>query len=349
MGVAAFTRFRWQLSRGMGGRFHWNTQLSPTYELAARYYRTQCLEIGFPVNSIARPSLSYEERQSIDHKTIKQVVKTYLAFGEVNHITFKAWWPVVSRTLFGVSSIESKAIEIGEFSHRTSIDRHQMNRNLYELHQKSLLSNTGYKLIAIPLDGSKEDLLTSVSDLINKEDFKPVRFRRQDYCLCGERLRIDSLEKKLRLLWSVASNPDMDQWLCGIVTGISPTKTKQYRNDLKDFMDNHLDNFKTTVSRDLKDAKLIVENAALGFFPSTKSASKIHIDAIRDCMNSRIELRIHPSKWGNVMGPVIEDLLKLDSPKVEMFGKQKFYNWEEGYENQGVLLDTILQSGPEKS
>ena len=28
MGVAAFTWFRWQLSRGMGGRFHWNTQVT---------------------------------------------------------------------------------------------------------------------------------------------------------------------------------------------------------------------------------------------------------------------------------------------------------------------------------
>lgn len=325
-------------------------RLSPTYELAARYYRTQCLENGFPVNSIDRTTLTYQERESIDLKTINQVVRTYLAFGEVNHITFKAWWPVVSRTLFGVSSIESKAVEIGEFSHRKAIDRHQINRNLYELHQKSLLSNTGYKLIAIPLDGSKQDLLTSVSDLINREDFKPVRFRRHEYCLSGERLRIDSLEKKLRLLWSVANNPDIDQWLCGIFTEISPTKTRLYKKNPDEFIEVYLDNFKTSVSRDLRDAKLMVENAALGFFPSTASPSKIHNDAIRECMNNRIELRIHPSKWDNVMRPVIEDLLKLDTPKVEMIGKQRFYNWQEDYENQGFFLDTILlQPNPEKS
>ncbi len=170
-----------------------------------------------------------------------------------------------------------------------------------------------------------------------------------NYCLYGERLRIDSLEKKLRLLWSAANNPDMDQWLCGVFAEISPTKTRLYKKNPDKFIEEHLDNFKTSVSRDLKEAKLIVENAALGSFPSTTSASKIHIDAIRDCMNSRIELRIHPSKWGNVMGPVIEDLLKLDTPKVEMFGKQRLYNWQEDYENQGFLLDTILQPNPEKS
>ena len=42
MGVAAFTWFRWQLSRGMGGRFHWNTQSAhQDFGLLAEHYQTR--------------------------------------------------------------------------------------------------------------------------------------------------------------------------------------------------------------------------------------------------------------------------------------------------------------------
>jgi hypothetical protein len=341
--------FNYEISRPYRLWFEF-LRLSPTYELAARYYRTQCLENGFPVNSINRPLLSYEESNSLDHETLNQVVKTYLAFGEVNYITFKAWWPIVSKSLFGVSSIEPKVVKIGELSYCEHTNPRQINKNIYELFDKGILSNTGYKLFAIPLDGSKDDLLASVSNLLNEDDFRPVRFTSHNYYFSGERLRIDGLEKKLRLLWSVANNPEIDQWMCGIVSDISPTKTKEFKKNPDDFIERHLNNFKTTVSRDLKDAKLIVENAARGKFPSTHApCSKIHIDAIRQCMFNRIELRVHPDKWGDEMKKVIEDLMKLDVPSVEMFGKHRGYHWKQAAVEQEFLLDTILKTNPKKS
>ena len=129
-------------------------------------------------------------------------------------------------------------------------------------------------LMAIPLAGSRKDIINSINKSISDDDIakanEMITRKHGYYELQGKRLRLDSISSKLRLLWTKAESPDLELWRLGVNArlGDAYLHLDSSKLDLTMEMRTKTPIVASGTKHALSDAINIMENAARGRFPS---------------------------------------------------------------------------------
>lgn len=124
-------------------------------------------------------------------------------------------------------------------------------------------------VVAIPTNLPRKLILHSIAkivdDISDPTDPKHYNYRQK---LSTKYPRLTPLVTKLRLLMLKAANPEILQYELGLQADLSRTYTEISKKRKLDI--DEMDYLSVLVSRALRNALLIAENAAKGAFPSTK-------------------------------------------------------------------------------
>jgi hypothetical protein len=231
-------------------------RISPTYEMAG--------------------TISRHHQTSPAHLDIEDVIRTYDDFGPVRNIDFKSWWLNNSTHLFRKIPKKQHPSTIFRASYKedSPIDSYldsvynYMNLGWREMGSPSVL------LMAIPLAGSRKDIINSINKSISDDDIakanEMITRKHGYYELQGKRLRLDSISSKLRLLWTKAESPDLELWRLGVNArlGDAYLHLDSSKLDLTMEMRTKTPIVASGTKHALSDAINIMENAARGRFPS---------------------------------------------------------------------------------
>jgi hypothetical protein len=219
-----------------------------------------------------------------------EVLNTYSAFRGVAQRHFWLWWFGNGRTLFGKVPIYK---EENHKSHITKVARFKFGGSIADK-KKCILATQKYLdkhdfnsmheqlLITIPLHTPTQELIIQFKKLIasekivnqtKSEDLEDIISKQEKtkiYQTYGKRIRYDTLETGLDLLWTLAKHPTITLDEAGVMINISPThkdlvipKSGKY----KSYLGNDIITVKTITSRAKRNALLVMENAARGRFP----------------------------------------------------------------------------------
>ena len=298
-------------------------RLSPTYELARQIVANRLTEFK-PLN-LKLPD------------DIEDVIATYEDFGDVRNITFSGWWNKNCDVLFGKSRAKPSATALMRIPFDVDLNTNECVEkiNSYLSHQWDEEGKSEVLLVAIPLTGSKKDLIESINNMIESKDIMPVLKLKQSarsYSLLGERQQLVPLASKLRLLWSKANDPSLELWRLGVKAKLSKSYSRfdTARKKLTDDMRDETPKIASATSHALVDAIHIMENAARGRFPCTDKIMSPNINY-------------------SIMRKVIEDRLKIYEVKIsgELANKLRLlkqeYEKEVGVDNAEDFINVLLR------
>ena len=203
-----------------------------------------------------------------------EVLKTYVAFGDIYKYPFREWWAKNSKRLFGIRSSKLHAqalayIPEGRAANKEAcIDAIKQN---FEFRKYYSNTTAGYMLLEVPLADSRSEIIKYVNETIkdeyiqfNKDSINPL------YKLHGERFHYDALETGLHLLCLRMQHPkNISLWKLGVEAGVSG-KYSDLDNTLKKLKANMVEPVRileNLTCRTFKSATLVMENAARGKFP----------------------------------------------------------------------------------
>ncbi len=275
--------------------WHEYLKLSPTFALAIEEnkYRTKKDYKAFNLHH-ALNSLNERNDSFLDHSklTIDQqkiiptdfdvIVKTFwnITKGDRKFLNtpFYDWF-----TSYGRDAFESRppsAVSIINYGGRSNADEIMERLHNYS-RIRSVYNGIDIKLIAVPLIGKKSDLLTSINKLIKYKELKQLKRKENVLLKIQKGKQIAKLHIGLRVLITAALNPNLELWRISYLAGI--TKNKQYKrlNIYKSQQSKDLielpEKLATMTSKRLKEAMIIMENAARGRFPCNKPDSTLNL------------------------------------------------------------------------
>jgi hypothetical protein len=226
-------------------------RLSPTYLLAHKERNT-------------KDGLTEDELKNLPND-FDEVRRTYDAFGNVYKEPFRSWWVWHGAKLFGLPSSKLQAKRLAFVPSDREVNKEVCLNGINEYISRT---NPSYMLMSVPLTGSRSEILKAVSKQLDDAFLCPLQAQ---YSLSGERFHHEALSIGLRLLWMKGRESDLTIWRLGVKAKVS--SDPKYRNldvDCKklDAKMRELTPVLTTLtSRTLKQAKLVMENAARGKFP----------------------------------------------------------------------------------
>ena len=283
-------------------------RLSPTYELARQIV----------ANRLTKTKLSHLKLPD----DIEDVIATYESFGDVRKVSFGSWWNKNCDVLFGKTRAKPSATELMRIPFDVDLDTNECVKKIssYLNHQWDEEGKSEVLLVAIPLTGSKNDLIESIKKMIEPKDISPVLKPNRSvrsYALLGERQQLVPLASKLRLLWSKANDPNLELWRLGVKAKLSKSYIRfdASQKKLTDKMRDKTPEVASATSHALVDAIHIMENAARGRFPCTDKITLPTIDY-------------------SIMSKVIEDRLKIYEVKISGELANKLRKFKEEYEKE---------------
>ena len=152
-------------------------------------------------------------------------------------------------------------------------------------------------MFAVPLTGDKKQLLSALKVLIDEQDIKPIQKTGEALFQLEKGKQLAKLPKGLRLLYMKAMHPELELWRLGHKAGVSDDKT--YIN-LDPNLTHHTDQSKylseylaSMTSNRLREAVIIMENAARGRFPCTNASllPKFDQDEMITLLKDSLKLR----------------------------------------------------------
>jgi hypothetical protein len=274
--------------------WHEYLRISPSFALAIKEYRYNLnalteldlkrdptvFKFAHPMDLSYKPELTSDERLRIPDD-YEEVVKTFKAMSyggwDFSKSGFKSWWISHAADIFGYRYAPSAA-SIINVPHHAAINKEEIIKSLekYESEQRLKNGNTGFALVAIPLTGNKNDVIASVNEIIKNEKFTPIQKKWEALYTLEKGKQLEKLNIGLRVLWTRALNPDLPLWKVGLKANIrtekdgdgykginpdSPRQPEKYKDQIS--------NLETMTSRKLREALIIMENAARGRFPCT--------------------------------------------------------------------------------
>ena len=207
-------------------------------------------------------------------KTFKAMTKGGLGF---RHDYFKRWWISHAADIFGYRHAPS-AVSIINTPHNAPLNLDEIIEalNIYSLEDRLKDGNTGFALVAIPLTGNKQNVMASVNELFENEEFTPIQKKWEALYTLEKGKQLEKLNIGLWVLWTRALNPNLPLWKVGLKANIRKEKDgdgyKGIDPDLIRQPEKYKDqiyNLETMTSRKLKESLIIMENAARGRFPCT--------------------------------------------------------------------------------
>ena len=275
-------------------------RLSPTYELARQVVANRLSETKL---NIKLPN------------DIEDVISTYEDFGDVRNISFSRWWNKNCDVLFGKTRAKPSATELMRIPFDVDLDINECVEkiNSYLSHQWDEEGKSEVLLVAIPLTGSKNDLIESIKKMIDPKDISPVLKPNRSvrsYALLGERQQLVPLSSKLRLLWTKADNPKLELWRLGVNAKLSKSYSRfdTARKKLTGEMCDETPKIASATSHALSDAIYTMENAARGRFPCTDKITLPAIDYL--IMRKVIEQRLRVAEM-KISEELSNKLIKL--------------------------------------
>ncbi len=276
--------------------WHEYLKLSPTFALAIEEnkYKTKKDYKEFSLhnsskllNNVSDNFLDHSkltiDQQKIIPKDFDIVVKTFwnITKGDRKFLStrFEDWFHS-----YGMDAFESRppsAVSISNYRSPSDID--EIMKRLHNFSRiRSTYNGIGIALIAVPLVGKKSDLLASIDDLIKAKDLKQLKIKKNVLYKIQTGKQIAKLHIGLRVLITAALNPTLELWRVGYLAGV--TKNKQYKKlniyqseqskDLKELPAK----LATMTSKRLREAMIIMENAARGQFPCNKPDSTLNLE-----------------------------------------------------------------------
>ena len=200
------------------------------------------------------------------------VQKTYEAFGDVYETYFYDWWIKRAQFQFGVS-ITPQARVIMDIGFKQEITEEQLVKANEDLSEFLLVDlpaqgQVATLVVAIPVESDKKQAMKAFSELWDELDrgnhpSKKVAL----FQLERNKMREQTLKHAMKMLRARAALPDKRLFVLGNRTKIAPhlwtDEDKPAGHNL-----THRRTMEMLVSRHIKRAHLLAENAARGKFPS---------------------------------------------------------------------------------
>jgi hypothetical protein len=273
--------------------WHEYLRLSPTFLLAAKEHEYQIENLSTADRKRSQEGLmelSSRDREMLAKRKITieeenrkpddyaEVVNTFkqMAYGgwQFSDLSFRKWWLIQGADIFGHRHAPSP-VSLFNVPHHTDLNKDEFNQVLdtYLNGQRKEDGMTGFALFAIPLSGNRNKILSTLKDLINEDDITPIKKSGEALFQLQKGKQLAKLPKGLRLLFMKAKNPELELWRLGHMAGVSDKE--DYVNldpTLKHHTDNTIEpsvNLGRMTHGNLKDAVIIMENAARGRFPCT--------------------------------------------------------------------------------
>ena len=265
--------------------------LSPTFALAIKEYNLKPFKLtdeelkrsdpsireNMDVYKKLGPNALNDDELKLIPDDYTDVVKTFKIMAPggwcFSPYRFKSWWNEHGADIFGYR-INPSPVNLINIPHHSPVHTDQIIKSLYDYISVHRIknANSGFALIAVPLTGNKKSIIASVSELIkNNKDFKPIIKPRETIVKLEKGMQLDKLAIGLRVLWIHALNPKLALWKVGLKAEItdnpkftcinpdSPRQPEKYKDQIS--------NLETMTSRKLREALIIMENAARGRFP----------------------------------------------------------------------------------
>jgi hypothetical protein len=309
------------------GSFHYET--SKPYRLWYEYLRLSPIYLLAHKQRTTKGGLT-EEQIKLLPDDFDEVLKTYDAFGDVYKYPFRTWWVWHGVTLFGMAKTKpcAKPLAFVANGHETNIEAcmHSLSTYIKGVNNpigKSL--QPSYMLMAVPLTGSREDILKAVSDIIDQSCLNAVT---SPYSLNGERFHIDMLTKGLRLLYKRAEDPKIRLWSLGAKARISKTyEDLEGDEKINDKNAERTEKLAILTSAMFRNSVSIMENAARGKFPCNNEIKlKINYRHMWQCIRRRQESNLRYLNW------VVESIRSKGIAPIGIYGDWqddlKYFNIE---------------------
>jgi hypothetical protein len=255
-------------------------QISPSYELANQVLNERISDPAAliqKVNDLYQPKngLDLTQEESLEvFADFMEVIKLRTMFGDLNVITFDAWWRQIGGWYYGseheppkVKLITTLGNDANQLEEAQLLSKCQELLNSYRKKEKTSKA----LLVSIPLGVPKNKLLKQLNALIDahKVPIEPLTPDKHPFEL--QRFRIDALTKALFVLkaWACLEE-SVPLWLFGVITNVSPKNSKNLTINSQPTKLNIVERNTLAVlmHRSFSQAQYIAENAAHGHFPS---------------------------------------------------------------------------------
>lgn len=224
------------------------------------------------------------EQQAIEQVSdLDLVVKTAGDFGEVWAVDPEQHWRAHSFELFGVQLAELDLKVVHVMQAGQPIDQDQLDQQIreYAAHTRREMGNPLTVLVSVPIDMNRQDLMQLFGGMLtyfkeNREDYDDELTPEPKYVIAKNRKPLRSLRQLLDIVAYKAARPHLTHKMLGIELNLNRVfaevltaeKTQRAPAEAVNVMN-------ATVSRLLRQALLIAENAARGRFPDQTARQEL--------------------------------------------------------------------------
>ena len=252
-------------------------RLSPSYELAKEIREKK---LSRPKSKALIERLYAEKNKKLSKtklekllKDFELILKTYDKFGDVN-LPMSDWWRLHGGDIFGHHYEVLKVQSIKWLQKGDEGDIREITKNLrnYLNNRQDHQGLESTAIIAIPLNLTPSKILRQVKNYLNRTFIKKIpKEDAKKFPFASKRINCNALSDKALLLYFRLRYPEMPLWELGVKQKFSKTFAKLLdREKDKEIVLEYRASMTILVSRGLKAAKIIAENAARGSFPNSK-------------------------------------------------------------------------------
>jgi hypothetical protein len=252
-------------------------RLSPSYELAKEIKEKKLSKSKSKV--LIEKLYANEDEQFSKIKLEKilrdfeLVLKTYDKFGDVS-LPMSDWWRLHGGNTFGHHYEVLKVESITRLQKGDEGDKKEITKNIQNYLQKrnEHLGLESTVIMAVPLNMTPSKILRQVKRFLRRPYVKKIpKEVINKFPWASRRINRTALADKQQLLYFRLRYPEMPLWKHGIKLRFSKTFAKLLEREKdEDKILEYRANMTILVSRGLKAAKTIAENAARGSFPNPK-------------------------------------------------------------------------------
>lgn len=266
--------------------------LSPTFALAEKYIQYE---------------LSEEELNQCPDDFFDRVVPTckdmQLSLG---HGSFDLWWLRHGADIFGKRTLDPELQQLMSITNRQPVNPSQIIEPFTNYLENVRLNdgNHGFMVVAVPLSMNRKTAIKSFSSLLDEaEKLRLQAPELKTYKLDGVKVHTEPLPKNLRVLWEKALHPELALWRLGLLSDAADGKylwldpsIKKHTNQSK----KDSENLASITSMRLKEAVIIMENAARGRFPcsSDRKLPKLDHNELLQKVSKELKFRMRMHKYG---------------------------------------------------
>lgn len=223
------------------------------------------------------------EQQAIEQVSdLDLLIKTAKDFGDVWAVDPEQHWRAHSFELFGVQLAELDLKVVHVMQTGQPIDQDQLDQQIreYAAHTRREMGNPLTVLVSVPIDMNRQHLMQLFGGMLtyfkeNREDYDDDLTPEPKYVIAKNRKPLRSLRQLLDIVAYKAARPHLTHKMLGIELNLNRVFAEVLTGERTQRAPAEAVNvMNATVSRLLRQALLIAENAARGRFPNQTAGSQ---------------------------------------------------------------------------